>query len=85
MTEDGEVAGVDGEAVVALGGGSQSAEEILRGLEHGSAGLADEMAVGLGGQMVGGRSVSEMGVDDDPEPFELVEIPVNGGQMDVGR
>jgi hypothetical protein len=29
--------------------------------------------------------VAEVGVDDDAEPFELLQVPVDGGQMHVGR
>jgi hypothetical protein len=43
-----------------------------------------KMAVGLGGQVVGGRAVAQMGVDDHAEAFELVEVPVDGREVDVG-
>ena len=85
MTEDGEVAGIDAEAVVDVSAArARVAEEILGGLEHRPAGLADQMAVGLGGQVVGGRAVAQVGVDDDPEPLELVEVAVDGREVDVG-
>jgi len=83
VPEHGEVTRVDAEAVVALGRAGQSAEEILRCLEHGPACLADEMPVRLGGQMVGGGSVSQVRVDDDTEAFQLVEIPVDRGEVDI--
>ena len=84
MPEDGEVAGIDPEAVVTLGGAGQGPEEILGSLEHGPARLADEMAVRLRRQMVRGRAVPEMGMDDDPEPLQFVQVAVDGRQVDVG-
>jgi hypothetical protein len=42
------------------------------------------MTVGLSCQVVRGWSVTQMSVDHDTEALELVEVPVDRGQVDVG-
>ena len=44
-----------------------------------------EVAVGAGGQMVRGRAVPEMGVDDHAQSLEVVEVPVDGREVHFGR
>jgi hypothetical protein len=78
------VTGVDGEPVAGPGSGGEGLEEADGRLEGGAALLADEVAVGLVGEVVVGRAVSEVGVVDEAEPLELVEVAVDGGQVDVG-
>ena len=39
----------------------------------------------FGGQVVGRRPVSEVGVHDDPEALELLEIAIDGRGVDVRR
>jgi hypothetical protein len=41
--------------------------------------------MGTGGQVVGSRPVPEMGVDHDPEPLEIVEVPVDRRDVHLGR
>ena len=42
------------------------------------------MAVHGRGQVVGGGAVPEVGVHDDPEALKLLEVPVDGREVDVG-
>lgn len=42
------------------------------------------MAVCLGGQLIRRRSVSEMRVDDEADPLELVQVSVDRRQVHVG-
>ena len=67
-----------------LGPVGEADEQLVGCLDRAAAVLAHEMAMGAGGQVVGGRAVPEVGMDDDPEPFELLEVPVDGGEVDVG-
>ena len=62
----------------------QAVEEVPRGLDHRPAHLANEMPVGLRGQVVDGGTVPEVGVDDHSEPLELVEVPVDRRDVNVG-
>ena len=56
-------------------------EDVVRHLDHGTALLAHQVAVGKGGQMVGGRPVTKMGVHDYAEALQLVEVAINGGRI----
>ena len=60
-------------------------EEILGRLDGRAADLADEMAVCLGGEVIGGRAVPEVGVDHHAEALELLEVPVDGGGVHIRR
>ena len=60
-------------------------EQLVGCHERRAAVFAHEVAMGAGGQVVGGGTVPEVGMDDDPEPFEFLEIAVDGRQMHVGR
>jgi hypothetical protein len=79
-----EVVWAEFEAEPALGAFCHGREEVLRCLDGGAAYLADEVAVGLGRQVVCGGSMPEMGVDDDAQALELLEIAVDGRRVDVG-
>ena len=63
----------------------QAFEDLVGCLDHGAALFADEVAMGPGGQVVGGRAVPEMGVDDDPEALEVVEVSIDRRDVDLGR
>ena len=63
----------------------KSSKDLVRSLDHGPALLTDEVSVRPCGQMVGGGTVSEMGVDDDAQALQIVEIPVDGRHVDLGR
>ena len=39
--------------------------------------------MGTRGQMVGGRAMAQMSMDDDPHPLELFEVAVNRREVDV--
>jgi hypothetical protein len=82
--QDGEVVGADIEAILGPGGPSETIEELCRRLDHRRACFADEMAVSEGGEIEHRRAVTEMGVDHDSGLFEFVEVPVDGGHVDVG-
>ena len=75
---------VDGEGELRLGRPGQATEELVGRLDHGAAHLTDEMAVGRRGEVVRGRAVAKMGVDDDAKAFELFEVPVDRRQVDIG-
>lgn len=69
-------------------GGGKSREpskDLVRSLDHRAAFLTDEVPVRPCGQMVGGGTVSEMGVDDDAQALQIVEISVDGRHVDFGR
>ena len=80
----GEVVGVDLEAVSRLCRSGQAVEDLRGYFDADTALFADEVTVGAGGEVVGGRAVGEMGVDDDAQLFELIEVAVNGGEVGVG-
>ena len=46
--------------------------------------FAHEVAMGTGGQVVRGRTMPEMGMDDDAEPLQLLEVAIDGRQVHVG-
>ena len=81
QAEHGEVVGVDGEAELALAVPGQAPEQLVGCLQRRPARLADEVAMGLGGQLVGGRTVPQVGVDDDPE---LLRGPPGCGRWSRG-
>ena len=56
---------VDFESVPAAGRFRERGKELIRGFYGRAAVLADEVTVGTGRQMVGGRSVAEVRVNDD--------------------
>ena len=84
MAENGEVPRIDREAEMTPCSRGQAVEVVLGGLDHRPARFAHEMPVRLRGQVIEGRSVPEVSMDDDSEPLELVEVPVDGRQVDVG-
>ena len=63
----------------------QAPEELVRGLQGRPARLADEVAVGQGSQLVGGGAVPKVGVDDDAELLEVLQVAVDGRDVDLGR
>ena len=73
------------EAEAPLGTLGHRLEQVVRSLDRRAAHLADEVAVGLGRQVVGRRAVPEVGVDDDAEALELLEVAIHRGGVDVGR
>ncbi len=79
----GEVVGVDVKAEASPGGSRQTLKHLVRYLYHGSATLAHQMAMGESSQVIGGRPMTEMGMDHNAESFQLVEVAVDGGQIDV--
>lgn len=83
VTENGEVPRIDREAEVTPSSRRETLEVILGGLDHRPARLADKMPVSLRGQVIEGRPVPEVRMDDHTEPLEFVEVPVNGRQVDV--
>ena len=77
--------GVDVEVEARTAACGQAAEDLVGRLDHGAALLAHEVAVGAGRQVVGGRAVPEMGVDHHTQPLEIVEVPVDRGDVHLGR
>ena len=75
--------GSDSEAVALEHLGRELVEQIGRGVGHPSADLADEVMMGLRGQVIDGAAMAEVNVVDDPELLERVERPVDGGAVDV--
>ena len=53
-------------------------------LEHGTALFAGQVSVHRSRDVIDGRVLVEVGVDDDPQLLELFEDPVHGGGADVG-
>lgn len=82
-TEYGEVMRVDGETELFLGAFGEAHEQLVGCFEGVAAVLADEVTVRAGGQVVRGRSMSEMGMDDDPEALELFQVAIDGRQVHV--
>jgi len=60
-------------------------EHLIRHLDHRIAALAHEMVVGVVDKVVHGRTVAEVDVVDDAEPFEVLEEAVDGRFVDVGK
>jgi len=84
-TEYGEMVRVDLEVESGRGEARQPSKDLVGSLDHGAARLTDEMPVSSCGQMVRGWTVSEMGVDDDAQALQIVENPVDGRHVDLGR
>ncbi len=77
--------GIDGKAQLGLCRPGQTSEHLVGSLDHGAAVGTDEMGVGVRSKQVARWTVTEVGVGDDPEVLEVLEIAVDGGQVDVGR
>jgi len=80
----GEVVGVDCEPVLPEGLCRQRREEPIADFEHRSALFADEMAVCCRGEVIGRGAMSQVDVGDDSEPLKLLEVAVDGREVDVG-
>jgi hypothetical protein len=74
---------VDLEAESGLGLFGQVTEHVAGSFYGGPALLADQMAVGPSGQVVGGRAVRQVGVQHDSQPLEFVEVAVDGREVDI--
>ena len=59
-------------------------EQLVRRLDRVATVFADEVAMGTGGQVVRGRPMPEMGMDDDAEPLQLLQVAIDRRQVDVG-
>ena len=75
---------VDGEPELGPSFPGQVVEERVGDLNQLAALLADEMPVHRRRQVVGRRPVPEMGMDVEAQPLELIEVAVDGGDVDVG-
>ena len=84
--EDGEVSYVGLEAVAFVEGGDQGADRVRADLGDPAAVTADQVhVVGVGGQVVGGRPVVQVGVGDHADLLEQFERAVDGGDVDAAR
>ena len=83
MAAEREVAGVDVEAEAAAEGSGERGEDIGGHLNYGAAGPADEVVVGVVGEVVDGGTVPEVHVLDYPEIRQRVERAVDGGTVHV--
>jgi glutamate-1-semialdehyde 2,1-aminomutase len=81
--EHGEVARVDGEPEAITGTFGEGSEDVLGRFDHGATGLAHEVPVGLRREVVGGGAVTEVGVHDDSETFQLIEVAVDGREVHI--
>ena len=77
--------GIDGETELLLGAVGQVREQFVRCLDRLATVFAYEVAMGACGQVVRGRSVSEMGMDDNSESFQLLQVAIDRRQVDVRR
>ena len=75
--------GIDGEAQLGAGRSGQRPEQLVGRLDRLSTSLADEVCVGERGELVGGTAVSQMGMDDYAKALQLLEVPVDGGNVHV--
>ncbi len=82
--EHGKMARVDGEAESAPRTFRERAEELLWRFHRRTAALADEMTVRCRGEVISGRPVTQMRVNDHADALELVEVPVDGRHVHVG-
>lgn len=62
----------------------QHVQGVVGNLDDQAALLAHEVVMGVVGEVVDGRSVSEVDMVDHPETLELVQEAVDGGFMHVG-
>ncbi len=83
LAGEGEVSGFEDEAEVALQLGAQRIEDGARHLDDPAAGLADEVLVGVLGEVIHRRTVAEMDVVDDAELLEVVEKAIHRRLVDV--
>lgn len=74
---------VDGKAELRFRGIGQSGEQGIWSLNHLAAGFADEVPVRRSRQVIGGRPVAKVRVNDDTQPLQLIEVPVNSRQVDI--
>ena len=74
---------VDVESEPFIGLGHQRGKELIGGHDSRAALLADKVTVRSSRQVVGGWSVTEMGVGDHSEALEFVEIAVDRGEGDI--
>ena len=83
--EDGEVTGVDLESVPCAGRRGQRPVNSSSGASTAvPQSWQTKWQWAPGGQVVGGRPVTEVGVDHHSQLLELVEVPVDGRQRHVG-
>ena len=59
-------------------------EQLVRRFDRVATVFADEVAMGTGGQVVRGRPMPEMGMDDNAEPLQLLQVAIDRRQVDVG-
>jgi len=83
-SEHGEVVRIDVEVELRLRRPRQAQEDLVGRLDHGAALFADEMAVSTRSEMVRGGAVAEMGMDDDAQPLQVVEVAVDRRDVDIG-
>lgn len=79
------MSGIDGEPEPGRGLLPQGIEQGHRHLDRRSALLAHQMPMTMGGQVVARRAVTEVGMGDHAEALELVQIPIDGRDVHVGR
>lgn len=75
--------GIDREPQVLFRGAGEVFEQRVGSLEPVSAGLANEVCVRLGRKLVRGRSVTEVGMDHYSDPLQLLQVPVDRGEVNV--
>lgn len=62
----------------------EGVKETFRRFDYRPTDRTHEVTVPLGRKVVDGGAVSEVCVDDDAKPFELLEVPVDRGQIHIG-
>ena len=72
---------IHGEAEFQLGCLNELAEEFLGRFDDGPACLAEAMAMGEREAMVVGWSPPHPRAADDPQPFQIIEVPVDRGHV----
>ena len=77
------MARIDDEAEPRLCAPGEAAKEILRRLDRRAAAVTDQVAVQRRGQMVCGRAMPQVSVDDHTEALQLVQVPVDRRHVDV--
>ena len=83
-SQDGEMAWIDREAEPLLRLPGQSPEQIVGSLDGEAAVLALKMGVCVGRKLVSRRSVAQVRVHEHANSLELLQVAINGRQMDVG-